>query len=76
MTLLHPGDLFPTLDVPLAGGETLSLPDALTGGFGVVLFYRGAGARTATRSYAPFSEPRIAWPRWVPESWRSRSTTR
>jgi peroxiredoxin len=42
MTLLHPGDHFPTLNVPLPGGETLSLPDALSGGFGVVLFYRGA----------------------------------
>lgn len=42
MTLLHPGDRFPTLNVPLAGGEILSLPDALAGGFGVVLFYRGA----------------------------------
>ena len=28
--------------VALPGGETLSLPDALAGGFGVVLFYRGA----------------------------------
>ena len=42
MTLLHPGDRFPILNVPLAGGETLSLPDALAGGFGAVLFYRGA----------------------------------
>ena len=42
MTLLHPGDRFLTLNVPLAGGEILSLPDALAGGFGVVLFYRGA----------------------------------
>jgi peroxiredoxin len=42
MTSLSPGDRFPTLDVSLPGGETLSLPDALTGGFGVVLFYRGA----------------------------------
>ncbi len=42
MTLLSPGDRFPTLDVSLPGGETLSLPDALTGGFRVVLFYRGA----------------------------------
>ncbi len=42
MTLLHPGDRFPTLTVALPGGETLSLPDALAGGFGVVLFYRGA----------------------------------
>ena len=42
MTLLHPGDRFPTLTVALPGKETLSLPDALTGSFGVVLFYRGA----------------------------------
>ena len=42
MVLLHPGDHFPTLAVPLSGGDTLSLPDALAGGFGVVLFYRGS----------------------------------
>jgi thiol-disulfide isomerase/thioredoxin len=42
VTLLHPGDRFPTFTVALPGGETLSLPDALAGGFGVVLFYRGA----------------------------------
>jgi peroxiredoxin len=42
MTLLHPSDRFPTLSVPLPGGGTLSLPDALAGGFGVVLFYRGS----------------------------------
>lgn len=42
MTLLNPGNRFPHLDVPRAGGGTLTLPDALAGGFGVVLFYRGA----------------------------------
>src|SRR6202789_1262964 len=42
MSLLHPGDRFPTLTVALPGGETLSLPNALAGGFGVVLFYRGS----------------------------------
>jgi peroxiredoxin len=42
MTLLHPGDRFPALSVALPGGDTISLPDALSGGFGVVLFYRGA----------------------------------
>jgi peroxiredoxin len=42
MTLLQPGDRLPTLTVALPGGETLSLPDALAGGFGVVLFYRAA----------------------------------
>ncbi len=42
MTLLHPGDRFPTLTVPLTGDGTLVLPDDLAGSFGVVLFYRGA----------------------------------
>jgi len=42
MTLLNPGDQFPTLTVSLPGSETLALPDALAGGFGVVLFYRGS----------------------------------
>jgi peroxiredoxin len=42
MSLLHPGDRFPTLRVPLSGGGTLTLPDDLAGSFGVVLFYRGA----------------------------------
>ena len=42
MTLLHPGDRFPTLTVTLTGGGTLALPDDLGGGFGVILFYRGA----------------------------------
>src|ERR1700739_1591952 len=42
MTLLNPGDRFPTLDVPRAGGGLLTLPAALAGSFGVVLFYRGS----------------------------------
>jgi peroxiredoxin len=42
VTLLHPGDRFPTLHVPLTGRGTLVLPDDLAGSFGVVLFYRGA----------------------------------
>lgn len=42
MTLLNPGDRFPDLTVALPGGETLNLPDALAGHFGVVLFYRGS----------------------------------
>jgi len=42
MTLLYPGDRFPTLTVALPGNNTLSLPDSLAGSFGVVLFYRGA----------------------------------
>jgi peroxiredoxin len=42
MTLLNPGARFPALNVPLTGGGTLALRDALAGGFGVVLFNRGA----------------------------------
>jgi peroxiredoxin len=41
MPRLNPGDLFPTITVPVADGKTLTLPDALAGSFGVVLFYRG-----------------------------------
>ena len=40
--LLEPGDPFPTVEVALAGGDTLTLPDALAGHFGVVLLMRGA----------------------------------
>ncbi|MGC1238889.1 MAG: peroxiredoxin family protein [Acidimicrobiales bacterium] len=42
MTLLHPGEMFPHLTVTPTDGETLLLPDALEGHFGVVLFYRGS----------------------------------
>ncbi|MFI7609428.1 peroxiredoxin family protein [Micromonospora sp. NPDC049366] len=42
MSLLHPGEQFPALTLSLPGGETLPLPDALAGGFGVVLSYRGS----------------------------------
>ena len=42
MTLLHPGDQFPGLPLTPPGGGTLALPDALPGGFGAVLFYRGS----------------------------------
>ncbi|HEX3840934.1 MAG TPA: peroxiredoxin family protein [Acidimicrobiales bacterium] len=42
MTLLNPGDQFPALTLALPGGHSLALPDALAGGFGIVLFYRGS----------------------------------
>jgi peroxiredoxin len=41
MTLLKPGDRFPALTLATAGGE-LTVPAALDGDFGVVLFNRGA----------------------------------
>jgi peroxiredoxin len=42
MPLLHPGDQFPALTVSLPGGESLHLPDAFAGHFGVVLLLRGS----------------------------------
>ena len=42
MTTLKPGDTFPSLTVPLSGDDSLTLPEALSGTFGVVLFYRGS----------------------------------
>lgn len=39
--VLAPGDQFPSITVDSADGP-LRLPDGLAGGFGVVLFYRGA----------------------------------
>ena len=42
MTVLQPGDPFPSLTVALPGGRTLRLPDVPAGRFGVVLYYRGS----------------------------------
>src|ERR1700745_2486404 len=42
MPVLTPGDPFPSLTVALPGGQTLRLPDALAGRYGVVLYYRGS----------------------------------
>ena len=42
MTLLHPGDPFPTLTLNQPGATTLSVPEVFDGGYGVVLFNRGS----------------------------------
>ncbi len=42
MPLLHPGDTFPAFDVKLVGSDSLTLPQVMAGGFGVVLFNRGS----------------------------------
>jgi peroxiredoxin len=42
MPLLNPGDSFPSLTLTQPGGESLTLPDAFAGQFGVVLFFRGS----------------------------------
>lgn len=42
MPRLQNGQPFPSLQLPLVGGGTLSLPDDLAGHYGVVLIYRGS----------------------------------
>jgi peroxiredoxin len=42
MTLLKPGERFPALTSNLTDGDTIELPDALAGSYGVVLLYRGS----------------------------------
>jgi hypothetical protein len=38
---LVPGDTFPQLTLNIAGAGNLTLPDAITTDYAVVLFYRG-----------------------------------
>ena len=42
MPLLNPGDPFPKLTITTTDGQSLTLPDAFAGDFGVVLLYRGS----------------------------------
>ena len=42
MPLLSPGDSFPALSLTPPGKPALTLPDALDGEFGVILFFRGS----------------------------------
>ncbi|MGB9113659.1 MAG: peroxiredoxin family protein [Acidimicrobiales bacterium] len=42
MTLLSPGDAFPSLALHRVGGGSLTIPDFLEGRYGIVLFYRGS----------------------------------
>jgi peroxiredoxin len=42
MPLLRPGDTFPRLNLALHGAETVTVPELFAGGFGVMLFNRGA----------------------------------
>jgi peroxiredoxin len=42
MPLLNPGDPFPRLTINTTDGQSLTLPDAFAGDFGVVLLYRGS----------------------------------
>ena len=42
MPLLHPGDAFPELPLSLPGGQSVTVPEAFRGDFGVLLLYRGS----------------------------------
>jgi len=42
MPLPHPGDTFPELTLTVPGGQTVQVPGAFAGQFGVLLFYRGS----------------------------------
>lgn len=55
MPRLENGQTFPSLQLPLVGGGTLSLPEDLTGDFGVVLVYRGSWCPYCNAQLAAFS---------------------
>jgi peroxiredoxin len=55
MPRLENGQPFPSLQLPLVGGGTLSLPEDLAGEFGVVLIYRGAWCPYCNGQLAAFS---------------------
>jgi hypothetical protein len=42
MPLLHPGDTFPGLTLTVPGGQSVMVPEAFAGHFGVMVFYRGS----------------------------------
>lgn len=39
--LLNPGDKFPSITLPIIGGETINLPGDLAGSWAYIAFYRG-----------------------------------
>lgn len=53
MSLLSPGDPFPTLSLTTADGE-VTVPDHFAGGFGVLLVYRGAWCPYCNAQLASF----------------------
>jgi peroxiredoxin len=54
MARLENGDRFPDLTLSLVGGGTLTLPGALAGSYGVILFYRGAWCPYCNAQLAAF----------------------
>lgn len=58
MPLLHPGDTFPDLELRLPANETVRLPQALGGKFGIVLFNRGSWCPFCTAQLRGFERVR------------------
>jgi peroxiredoxin len=54
MPLLHPGDTFPQLPLSIPGAQAIQVPGSLAGGFGVVLFNRGAWCPYCTAQLRAF----------------------
>ena len=55
MTRLNNGDILPSLTLGAVGGGTISLPEDLSGSFGVVLIYRGSWCPYCNAQLAAFS---------------------
>ena len=54
MPLLRPGDTFPQLTLTVPGGKTVPVPGWFAGGFGVLLFNRGAWCPYCTAQLRAF----------------------
>jgi peroxiredoxin len=54
MPLLRPGDKFPQLTLAVPGGQTVVVPDLFAGGFGMMLFNRGAWCPYCTSQLRAF----------------------
>jgi peroxiredoxin len=53
--MLQNNDIFPSLTLARAGGGEVHLPGDLAGGFGVILFYRGAWSEVCVDQLEAFS---------------------
>ena len=60
MSRLINGQQFPTLSLPAVGGGTISLPDDLSGSYGIVLVYRGSWCPYCNAQLASFSRAKEA----------------
>lgn len=59
MCLLHTGDTFPELSLTVPGGETVQIPEAFAGQFGVMLFLRGSWCPYCNAQLRAFQRARV-----------------